>query len=121
MSEQQRLALLAHCVALALDSVQLPRGREEAALDNAAQIARAVSLDMAAHWQPTVASYLGRVSKDRILEAVRESVSKEAADNLASMKKGAMAEASQTRMAGRGWLPAILRRQEPVPLAVAAE
>jgi ParB family chromosome partitioning protein len=57
----------------------------------------------------TVASYFGRVSKERIIEAVREGVSVEAASNIAGMKKQAMAEAAAQRLAGTGWLPDLLR------------
>jgi ParB family transcriptional regulator, chromosome partitioning protein len=39
------------------------------------------------YWQPTTATYLGRVSKDRILEAVHEGVSAEAAQAIAGLKK----------------------------------
>ncbi|MGC7981221.1 hypothetical protein ACP3XK_34410, partial [Salmonella enterica] len=42
-------------------------------LDQADRMARAVDLDMGeAGWRPTVDSYFGRVTKGRILEAVRE-------------------------------------------------
>jgi ParB family chromosome partitioning protein len=64
---------------------------------------------MTAYWQPTATSYFGRVSKERIAQAVREAVSDQAAENLARMKKQAMAEAAVTALAGKGWLPAILR------------
>jgi ParB family transcriptional regulator, chromosome partitioning protein len=62
--------------------------------------------------------YLGRVSKECILDAVREGVSPEAADNIASMKKLATAEAAEQRLAGTGWLPESLRKSL-VPEALA--
>jgi predicted nucleic acid-binding Zn ribbon protein len=41
-------------------------------LSQADRLARATGLDMvAAGWRPTVGNYLGRVTKPRILEAVR--------------------------------------------------
>ena len=64
---------------------------------------------MTAYWRPTAASYFGRVSKERIAQAVREAVSAQAADNMDNMKKQAMADAAMTALAGKGWLPAILR------------
>jgi hypothetical protein len=60
---------------------------------------------MAAYWQPTTAGYLGRVSKERIREAVREGVSDDAAKRIVSMKKGAMADAAAQLLAGKNWLP----------------
>lgn len=68
-----------------------------------------------------MANYLGRVSKERILEAVREGVSKEVAGHLASLKKQAMAEAAERRLKDRRWLPSVLRTPHAQPLAEAAE
>jgi ParB family chromosome partitioning protein len=80
-------------------------------------LAEAVSLDMTAHWTPTVRTYLGRVTKPHILAAVREAVSDEAADRMADMKKPDMAEAAEQLLVGTGWLPALMRApraaQEP--------
>jgi ParB family transcriptional regulator, chromosome partitioning protein len=70
------------------------------------RLAAAVALDMA-QWQPTVAGYLGRVSKPLILEAVTDAKGKAAADNIASMKKGDMADRAAELLAGTGWLPAM--------------
>lgn len=69
------------------------------------------------YWQPTAASYFGRVSKERIVQAVREGVSPQAADNIASMKKQAMAEAAEAALAGKGWLPGLLRPAQGHPAA----
>jgi ParB family chromosome partitioning protein len=75
---------------------------------------------MTTTWSPTVASYFGRVSKERILEAVSEGVSAEAAANIAGMKKQAMAEAAAQRLAGTGWLPQLLRTGSAIAPASAA-
>ena len=58
---------------------------------------------------PTARTYLGRVTKTRILDAVREAVSIEAAERMANMKKQDMAEAAEQLLAGTGWLPALMR------------
>ena len=58
-------------------------------------------------------SYLGRVTKAHILEAVAEGVSEDAARRIADKKKPDMAEAAEQRLAGKGWLPAVLRTPEP--------
>ena len=73
------------------------------------QLAAAAKLDLAQWWAPTAKGYFSRVSKTLIAEAVREGVSAEAASNIASMKKQAMAEAAAQRLAGTGWLPELLR------------
>jgi ParB family chromosome partitioning protein len=118
METAHQLALLAHCLSLTVDAVKVPK-REDVAEHHADQLFQALDYDMAEVWTPTAANYLGRVSKDRILEAVREGVSKEAAENLASLKKQAMAEAAEQRLKDKRWLPPVLR--VPTPLAIAAE
>jgi ParB family chromosome partitioning protein len=110
LSDAERLDLLAHCVSLTVNAIRAPRqchGESEA---HAAVLAREVGLDMTAYWQPSAVSYFGRVSKERIVQAVREAVSDQAAQNIASMKKQAMAEAAQAALAGKSWLPALLRK-----------
>jgi ParB family chromosome partitioning protein len=110
LSDAERLDLLAHCVSLTANAIRAPRqcnGESEA---HAAILAREVGLDMAAYWQPTAGSYFGKVSKERIVQAVCEAVSEQAAQNIASMKKQAMAEAAEEALAGKGWLPALLRQ-----------
>ena len=72
-------------------------------------LAAAVGLDMTHWWQPTAANYLGRVSKPLILEAVTEGVSPNSAANIANLKKGDMAAQAEQRLAGKGWLPALMR------------
>ena len=108
LSDAERLDLLAHCVSLTANAIRAPRqcnGKSEA---HAAVLAREVGLDMTAYWQPTAASYFGKVSKERIVQAVREAVSEQAAQKIAGMKKQAMAEAAEAALAGKGWLPALL-------------
>ena len=65
---------------------------------------------MTAYWSPTANSYLARVTKAKIGEAVTEGVSSDAAARIADLKKGEMAEAAEQLLEGRGWLPKPLRR-----------
>jgi ParB family transcriptional regulator, chromosome partitioning protein len=106
----QMLSLMAHCASLSLDAVQRPGfqpGGE--ALSHAALLARAMPQDMNRYWQPTVASYLGRVGKDRILEAVREGAGEKAVGQIAGLKKQAMAARAEHLLTGKGWLPSLLQ------------
>lgn len=64
--------LFAHCAALSINAVHEPWNRNPQRLAHADALARAVNLDMAASWRPTVDNYLGRVPKARVLEAARE-------------------------------------------------
>jgi len=121
LDQDSRMSLFAHCASLTAFAVKQPWDRKPRALATADRLAQAVSLDMTAHWRPTVRSYLGRVTKAQIAEAVREGVSDEAAHRMVGMKKQAMAEAAEQLLAGTGWLPALLRTPEGAPAADAAE
>jgi len=108
------LDLLAHCASLTINAVRAPFDRRPGAWAHADRLAEALDLDMTGYWSPTVASYLGRVTKGRIAEAVREAVSDEAAERIGGLKKPDMASAAEALLAGKAWLPSLLRA--PVPL-----
>jgi hypothetical protein len=104
------MALFAHCVALTVNAGKPPwERRSSRTMATADKLAEAVSLDMTGCWRPTVRTYLGRITKARILETVREAVSIDAADQVAKMKKQGMAGAAEQLLAGTDWLPALLR------------
>lgn len=105
-----RLALFAHCVALSINAVHESWNRRPRALAHADRLAEAIGLDVvAAGWSPTVDNYLGRVTKARILQAVREVKGEQAAQLIDHLKKGEMAERAEDLLAGSGWLPEPLR------------
>lgn len=105
-----RDALFAHCVSLSVNAVFEPYNRRPRALAQADRLAEALDLDMAATgWTPTVDNYLGRVTKARIVGAVREAKGERAAHAIQHLKKGEMAEKAQVLLAGSGWLPEPLR------------
>ena len=125
--EATRQRLFAHCVSSAVNAVQESWNRRPKALAHAGQLATAVRLDMAATgggqqgssdaagdtsgggWTPTVETYLGRVTKARILQAVREARGESVAARIAPLNKGEMAAQAQDLLAGSGWLPEPLR------------
>lgn len=109
LSDDERMALLAHCLSLTVDAVKANPFANDGGHRHADDLAAALSLDMTAYWRPTAASYFGRVGKPKIAEAVREAVSPEAAQTCEGMKKQAMAERAEKLVAGRGWLPEVLR------------
>ncbi|WP_430425113.1 ParB/RepB/Spo0J family partition protein [Phenylobacterium sp.] len=103
------LGLLAHCASLGVSAVRNAMDRKPAAWAHADALAEAVGLDMTRTWAPTAASYLGRVTKARIAEAVTEGAGAAAAERLAGLKKPEMAEAAEAALEGTGWLPELLR------------
>ena len=54
-------------------------------------------------------NYLGRVTKARVLEAVREGAGDRAAQLIEHLKKGDMAKEAERILADSGWLPEPLR------------
>jgi ParB family chromosome partitioning protein len=103
-------ALFAHCASLTVNVVKEPWNRRPDAFAHGDQLAHAVGLDMAAAgWKPTVDSYLGRVPKARILEAVREAKGEHSAQLIDHLKKTEMAKEAERLLDGTGWLPEPLR------------
>jgi ParB family chromosome partitioning protein len=127
LADDERLALLAHCVSFGVNALveKVDRhggsGVTQSSLDRrlgqADRLAQAVDLDMvAAGWRPTVDTYLGKVTKPRILEAVREARGEQAAQLIDHLRKGDMAQEAERLLTGSGWLPEPLR----TPMANAA-
>lgn len=110
--ETTRGALMAYCAARTINALQEePWDKQPRRLAHADELARTLALDMADWWQPTKTGYLARVCKVRILEAVLEGVSAQAAESIAGMKKDAMAEQAAQLLAHTRWLPVALRTE----------
>ncbi|KQX34008.1 DNA-binding protein [Devosia sp. Root436] len=116
-----RGALFAHVVSLSVNAVHEAWNRRPRALVHADQLADAVDLDMAPRWKPTVDTFLGRVTKARILQAVGEAKGQRAADRIAHLKKGEMATEAETLLVDTGWLPDPLRRPGQTAAEVAVD
>jgi ParB family chromosome partitioning protein len=113
-------SLFAHCASFAVNALYEPANRTNQGrvsahgvrtrLDQADVLARAVGLDMVqAGWRPTVDNYLGRVTKPRILEAVRDAKGESSAQLIDHLKKADMAKEAERLLDGSGWLPEPLR------------
>ena len=118
LDDASRLALLAHCISGGVNALveKVDRHGEpgvtglQRRLDQADRLARAVGLDMVeAGWRPTVDNYLGRVTKGRILDAVREARGESSAQLINHLKKSEMAKEAERLIEGAGWLPEPLR------------
>ena len=116
LDHDSRMALLAHCVSFGINALyERPNphsatGISEHDLRNrmaeADRLARVTGLDMAeAGFRPTVTNYLGRVTKPRILEAVREALGEEKARLIDHLRKADMAREAARLLADSGWLP----------------
>lgn len=110
LDQESRMALFAHCAALTLNATIQQWNRRASENDHAWQLAQAISFGMVnAGWTPTVDSYLGRVTKAHILQAVREAKGEQAARSIDHLKKPDMAREAARLLEGSGWLPEILR------------
>jgi ParB family chromosome partitioning protein len=120
---KEQAALFAHCASSAVNALHEPANRYNEGrvsahgvrrrLDQADVLARAVGLDMvAAGWKPNVDNYLGRVTKPRILQAVREARGEQSVQLIDHLKKGDMAREAERLLDGTGWLPEPLRLVE---------
>ncbi len=116
LDDTRRLALLAHCVSFGVNALYEKGDRYggpgvsahgvQRRIAQADRLARAVGLDMIeAGWRPTVDNYLGRVTKPRILEAVRQAKGEPAAQLIDHLKKAEMAKEAERLLDGTGWLP----------------
>ncbi|MDA8232169.1 MAG: ParB N-terminal domain-containing protein [Magnetospirillum sp.] len=123
LDETSRASLLAHCVSFGVNALYEKGDRYggpgvsihgvQRRLVKAARLARAVGLDMVeAGWRPTVDNYFGRVTKPRILEAVREAKGEQSAQLIDHLKKAEMAKEAERLLEGTGWLPEPLRTAE---------
>ncbi|VDC33827.1 ParB N-terminal domain-containing protein [Pseudogemmobacter humi] len=122
LDEASRQALLAHCLSFGVNALYerpnpysgngISKHGLDRRLQEANRLARMTGLDLVeAGWKPTVANYLGRVTKARILEAVREGVGEQAVELIGHLKKGEMATEAERLLSGSGWLPEPLRME----------
>ncbi|WP_289297927.1 ParB/RepB/Spo0J family partition protein [uncultured Reyranella sp.] len=120
LDDNRRAALLAHCVSFGVNALYEKGDRYggpgvsthgvQQRIAQADRLARTVGLDMVeAGWRPTVDNYLGRVTKPRILEAVREAKGEQAVQLIDHLKKAEMAKEAERLLDGTGWLPEPLR------------
>ncbi len=102
------LGLLAVCVARTANAGSRTWTTPDGSRCIAAQVASAAGLDMRQGWTATKESYLGRVPKALILDAVREGAGASVAGRIAASKKEVMVADAAQLLNGKGWLPAVL-------------
>ncbi|WIG54002.1 MULTISPECIES: ParB/Srx family N-terminal domain-containing protein [unclassified Afipia] len=120
LDDASRMALLAHCVSFGINALyERPNPMSATGISEhglrtrmaeADRLARVTGLDMSdAGFRPTVANYLGRVTKPRILEAIHEALGEEKVRLIDHLKKDDMAREAERLLADTGWLPEPLR------------
>ncbi|MBB2792166.1 UNVERIFIED_ORG: ParB family chromosome partitioning protein [Rhizobium pisi] len=110
LDDVSRQALFAHCASLSVNAVIEPWNKRTRAIAHADQLARSIGFGMVeAGWAPTADNYFGRVTKARILQAVREAKGNRSAELIGHLKKADMALEAERLMTNSGWLPEPLR------------
>ena len=77
--------------------------------DHAAELAKALNVDMTQWWEPTAENYLDLVPKARMIEAVVEAKGEQAAQGMDKLKKAEAIAHAAAALKGSDWLPVPLR------------
>lgn len=122
-TDEVRAELLAFCVSFGMNALmERPdnfgagpsKNTIDCRLKQAMRVAEATELDLVASgWRPTADTYLNRVPRVRILEAVREGCGDRAAQMIDHLKKGDMVVEAERLLCDAGWLPEVLRGPQP--------
>lgn len=126
MKESDLKHLFSYLASLAVNAVNSAHYHRKRELAHAETLATTLKLDMAkAGWTNTAETYLGRVSKPRILEAVTEACGEDTATLISELKKDKMVKEAERLLDGTGWLPEVLRTRTshdtPITVAIDSE
>lgn len=106
--EDVLMSLLAFCAASSINAIKDKFDAETSPrLTHADALATALTLDMSAHWTPSVEGFYGKLSKTGLLTVAKDA---KAALSLVigNVKKDAAARHVMQAVAGTGWLPPVL-------------
>lgn len=128
----EQAALFAHCASRVLNAQQevvpkydngrISKSSIERRVEHSHVLARAVGLDLVgAGWRPTVAGYLGSVTKQRIIADVAEAKGAKFAEMIDHLKKADMAREAERLLEDGDWLPEPMRTPVLVDAAQAGE
>jgi len=113
-STDRLLELLAFVTAANLNAVNAKHDHSKQRLANAEQIAEAVGLDMRNHWTAD-ATFLSRLSKAGIADVLDEAgCTPQLVRVIEKAPKAEAVEEAEKHLAGKGWLPPVLRGQTSV-------
>ena len=99
------LELLAFCAAVTVNTVSSTDHNPS----DAHELAAAAGLDMADWWEPTATGYLAQVSKAQIIQTLQDADPTGNVDFALTLKKDALIAMAASRLAGKRWLPELLR------------
>lgn len=109
LDSDSRASLFALCAALSVNAIQEPYVRRPDAIAHAGRLAERVGLDLAQTWAPAAENFFSKVTRGRILNAVREGKGEHPAQLIDHLKKADMAREAERLLSGSGWLPQPMR------------
>lgn len=107
------LQLLAYAVSQSVETTEskLHRGDKVAV----PPLIAALGIDFSKYWAPTRAAFLDHVPRATIEKVVQEACGAEGVAQLKGLKKEATAATAERLLAGKGWLPSLLRAPSAKP------
>ncbi|HBA9100666.1 TPA: ParB/RepB/Spo0J family partition protein [Escherichia coli] len=111
---QTLMSLMAFCTACSVDGVQT-RTMGHTTQSDLDGVETALRFHLRDWWQPTAANFLGLLSKNQIVAALKEAGLSGAASDAEKIKKGDAASHAEQCLSGTRWVPAWLRAPDAQP------
>ncbi|HEE0070082.1 TPA: ParB/RepB/Spo0J family partition protein [Citrobacter freundii] len=111
---QTLMSLMVFCTACSVDGVQT-RTMGHTTQSDLDGVETALGFHLRDWWQPTAANFLGLLSKNQIVEALKEAGLSGAASDAGNMKKGDAASHAEQWLSGTRWVPAWMRSPDAQP------
>lgn len=108
------MSLMAFCTACSVDGVQT-RTMGHTTQSDLDGVETALGFHLRDWWQPTADNFLGLLSKNQIVEALKEAGQTGAASDVARMKRSDAADLAETMLSKTRWVPAWMRSPDAQP------
>ena len=106
LKKEQKMELLAFCFAGTLDAIKHPKEHiSKSKQDMIYELADLLKLDMTQYWKPSASLYFNHISKDNIMNAIKEVKGAGVAGSFKKLKKSDLANAAEKQLEGSNWLP----------------
>jgi len=111
---QTLMSLMVFCTACSVDGVQT-RTMGHTTQSDLDGVETALGFHLRDWWQPTAENFLGLLSKNQIVEALKDAGLSGAASDAGNMKKGDAASHAEQWLSGTRWVPAWMRSPDAQP------
>ncbi len=108
------MSLMVFCTACSVDGVQT-RTMGHTTQSDLDGVETALGFHLRDWWQPTAENFLGLLSKNQIVAALKEAGLSGAASDTGNMKKGDAASHAEQWLSGTRWVPAWMRSPDAQP------